>query len=136
MIPHAKFLAAVESCIGTPVKHMGRIPGKALDCVGLVWAAVRLCGVSLPPTRSYRRLPSAGELYAGLSEHCDVVSDPSKAHLLQVMAGGEARHVVVPVGFNETGHRVVVHAYGKHAVVQKAMLVEPVIWSWRIRGVG
>lgn len=135
MIAREQFLAAVRSCIGTPVGHNGRTIGGALDCVGVPWAACVACGMAMEPTPQYRRrLPSADELAAGLSVYCDRVGDLARAHLLQVFAGREARHVVVPVR-TEGDRLYVVHAWGKGGVVQETALRDRVAQGWRVRGV-
>jgi cell wall-associated NlpC family hydrolase len=135
VIPRAQFLDAVLACIGTPVAHMGRVPGGGLDCVGLLWAACRACGLDLPPTQSYGVLPSESQLTAGLLAYCDRCDDLAAAHAWQVMAGRQARHIVVPVGVNGYGQAEVVHAWGKHSKVRRAVLTDHVAAGWRIRGV-
>lgn len=135
MIAREQFLAAVISCIGTPVGHYGRTIGKALDCVGVPWASCVACGMHLEPTTRYRRLPTGEELRAGLSQYCDEVGHVADAHILQVYAGAEPRHVVVPVGLRDDGAVRVVHAWRKNGVVQEAVLVDRVWRWWRIRGV-
>lgn len=129
MIQRHEFIAAVESCIGTPVVHTGRTIGEGLDCGGVPWAAARACGLDLAPTRRYVRWPSGDELTAILGDFCDP-SDIDSAHVLQVYVGREPRHVVVPVG-----NGYVVHAWGKHREVKRAILTDRVYAGWRIRGV-
>lgn len=129
----ADFLAAVESCIGTPVVHFGRKPGRALDCVGLPWAACVACGMEMRPTATYSARPTADELTAGLSQFCDEVE--TGGHIWQVMHGRQARHVVVPVGMNECGQQVVVHAWAKGRVVRRVVWNDGVVRRWAIRGI-
>lgn len=129
MIARADFIVAVRSCIGTPVVHMGRVIGDGLDCVGLPWAAARVCGADLPPTRRYQSWPSADELTAGLQEFCEVC-EPADAHLLQVYAGKQARHIVVPVSMGR-----IVHAWGKASHVVEVPMTERIARGWRIRGI-
>jgi hypothetical protein len=116
LIAREQFLAAVRSCIGTPVGHRGRTIGKALDCVGVPWAACVACGMEMVETPAYRRLPTGEQLRAGLAIFCDEVADPAAAHLLQVYVREVPRHVVVPVGVS-------------------AILADRVAAHWRIRGV-
>lgn len=135
MIAREQFLAAVASAIGTPVGHHGRTIGGALDCVGLPWAAARACGLDLPPTQRYGKLPSGDELAAGLALFCDRVADPAAAHLLQVYAGRQPRHVVVIERIESPDRIVIVHAWGKNRIVQRTTLADQVAQAWRIRGV-
>jgi hypothetical protein len=114
---------------------MGRTPGKALDCGGLPWAAANLCGLGLTPTPSYCKLPSGEALTMILGLFCVPCADLTDAHLLQVYFGKEPRHVVVPVGFNECGQQLVIHAFGKAAKVRQTILTDRVHAGWRVRGV-
>ena len=133
MIARAEFIRAVRSCIGTEVIHMGRKPGKALDCVGLPWAACNSLGMGLPATMVNNAMPSEADLTAGMSKYCAQVDDGG--HLLQVYIGREARHIVVPVGFNECGQVLVVHAWGYGRKVCEAVFDKPVLHRWNIRGI-
>lgn len=126
-------MEAVEACIGTPVVHYGRKPGAALDCVGLPWAACVACGMDMPATASYGARPSEDELTAGLSQFCDEVD--GDGHLWQVMHGRQARHVVVPVGVNDCGQPLVIHAWAKGRVVRRVVWESGAVRHWRIRGV-
>lgn len=135
MIQRAQFIAAVRSCIGTQVGHGGRTIGGALDCVGVPWAAAVACGLQLPATASYGLLPGGDQLAGGLMAYCDRVFDPARAHIWQVYAGRQARHVVVPVGVDETGTPLVVHAWGKGNAVRLVPWPGAVESYWRIRGI-
>lgn len=108
MIQRADFISAVRALIGTPVVHMGRVPGEGLDCGGVPWCAANACGANLPATRRYSAWPSAAELEDALSEFCDRTTDRDSAHVLQVYFGRQARHIMVPVGGG-----LAVHAWGK-----------------------
>lgn len=134
MISRADFIEAVLLCVGTPVVHMGRVPGHGLDCVGLVWAACDLRGLTLPRTPSYGPLPNGATMTQGLELFADRCASIEDAHVLQVYMGKEPRHAVVPVAFD--GDRIeVVHAWGKHQQVRRARLTERVHAAWRMRGV-
>lgn len=135
MITRAQFVEAVRSCIGTPVGHRGRTIGGALDCVGVPWAACKACGLQLPDSSAYGILPTGDQLTTGLLTYCDRVWTPERAHIFQVYAGRQARHIVIPVSKDSTGQQLVVHAWGKNRIVQQSVLVDPVAAFWRIRGV-
>lgn len=135
MIARQDFIDAVRSCVGTPAVHMGRHPGKALDCVGLPWAACWMCGLELSNTRTYDSTPSEADLTAGLSQFCDREMDPARAHIWQVLYGRQARHVVVPVGVNECGQPLVVHVLPKMREVRETVWQGIIYCGWRIRGV-
>lgn len=135
MIQRAKFIEAVLSMVGTPVVHMGRRPGKALDCVGVPWAACWKCGLELDATPHYGSHPSEDDLANGLSLYCDEVQHINTAHIWQIPHGRQARHVVVPVGVNECGQTLVVQAWARGRVVRKTLLADPPQRMWRIRGI-
>jgi hypothetical protein len=127
-----QFLAAVESCVGTPVVHRGRTIGQALDCVGVVVASMATCEIVLADRLDYGRIPSGDQLAAGL-EHAGfvrvAVEDRRPGDVLQVYAGQEARHAVVLVADGD----LIVHAYGKGNRVAKAPLGSRIGACWRHR---
>jgi len=134
MINRDEFIVAVRSCIGTPVVHMGRTPGKAIDCVGLPWAACNNLGMGLDPTPTYNALPSADDMAKGLAAYCDEVADGG--HLWQVFVGSQARHIVIPSGFNECGQQLVIHAWGHgRRQVCQTVFDRRIDRRWNIRGV-
>ena len=135
MISRDDFKAEVLRAVGTPVVHMGRIPGMALDCVGLPWAACNALGLALPATNTYDGFPSEDALTDGLRSYCDEVSDPEDAHLWQVYVGRHARHIVVPISDNQCGQPLVVHAWGHGKKVCRTIYDRVVAKRWRIRGV-
>ncbi len=49
-------------CIGTPFRHQGRIPGKGLDCVGVIACVGHELGLFDYDFAGYGRLPKKGEL--------------------------------------------------------------------------
>lgn len=124
--------------VGTPVIHGGRVPGKALDCVGVPWSACVQAGLVLADTPVYRALPTEEELAEGLRLFCDEVEptrSDDRGHIWQVMLGREARHVVVPVGVHADGQPLIVHARGQGKRVCKMVLDKGVVRAWNIRGV-
>lgn len=137
MITRDQFVAAVESLIGTPVKHMGRAPRIGLDCVGVPLAAVRLCGVDAPEPPPYSRRPSEDELSAGLSRYCDKIpiDEVMRGDILQTCVGSVARHVHVVTGTNECGQIMTVHAWLRSRIVQRSMPLGRVVAVWRCREV-
>ena len=130
------FVSLVEGYIGTPVVHRGRIPHIGLDCVGLAIAACRALGMDVPEPPIYGKLPDADVLRAGLNLYCSERPAATRVpgDLLQVYAGKQARHVVVFTGVNSCGQHLVVHAWGKNGVVQRAILDDRVVAAWAING--
>jgi hypothetical protein len=134
VVPLESFIESVKDCIGTPVVHMGRLSHKALDCVGLPWAACNALGMELPATGAYNAMPSGNDLSRGLMSYCDPVD--VGGHIWQVYVGQKPRHCVVPVGLNGCGEPVVVHAWGMGRRVCETIYSRRRIFArWRIRGV-
>ena len=133
----AAFIRLVESYIGTPIAHRGRLPHVGLDCVGVPIAACRALGMEIAEPPVYGKLPDADTLRYGLGLYCSEMPPDVRVpgDLLQVYAGKQARHVVVYTGRNKHGQDLVVHAWGKNSIVQRAILDERVVACWVIRGI-
>ncbi len=135
-ISRAQFIATVESYIGTPVVHRGRLPHCGLDCVGIPICACRELGFAIEEPPHYGKFPTEDQLAAGLEVYCDQRPPESRVpgDLLQVYAGRQARHVVVFTGLNPFGQHLIVHAWGKNSMVQRAILMDMVRHCWTVRG--
>lgn len=59
--------AAARGCVGTPFRLHGRVPGRGLDCVGLVAHAGRSLGLSDHDETAYGLSGSGARLEAGLA---------------------------------------------------------------------
>lgn len=132
------FIRLVESYVGTPVVHRGRVPHVGLDCVGVLIAACRELGLEVPEPPPYGKIPDADTLRAGLRPYCTEMPASMRVpgDILQVYAGRQARHVVVFTGLNKCGQQLVVHAWGKNGVVQRALLDSIVAATWSINAMG
>lgn len=130
------FIRLVESYIGTRVVHRGRLPGVGLDCVGVPIAACRALGLEIPEPPTYGKLPDADTLRYGLALYCREMPPEQRVpgDLLQVYAGKQARHVVVYTGVTKHGQHLVVHAWGRNSIVQRAILNDRVLACWVIKG--
>lgn len=71
----------VETYLGTPFHHRGRVPGVGLDCVGILICAARSLGVTYPDSIEYDRMPNSTVLLAGLRESLDECRGDSFAAL-------------------------------------------------------
>lgn len=114
MVPRDKFVAAVMSCVGTPVRHMGRVIGAGLDCVGVPIASLFASGGPFITTPPYGNPPGAGALWTALNEHARQIDidDREPGDLLVMLWKGEPRHVAVFVGHDRSGRIVGVRADG------------------------
>lgn len=133
------FVQAVESCVGTPVRHMGRLIGGGLDCVGVPLCAAAMCGLHIDAPATYSNPPGAGALFDTLERECERVAREESADgdLLVTVWKGEPRHLMVRVGSDKHGRIIVVHARGASGkVVKQTILGTSVHSCWRLRGVG
>ena len=132
----SQFVSLVESYIGTPVVHHGRVPHVGLDCVGLPIAACRALGMEVLEPPMYGKLPDADTLRYGLGLYCREMLPEMRVpgDLLQVFVGKQARHVVVFTGVNKSRQHLIVHAWGKNSIVQRAILDERVVACWVVNG--
>ena len=125
----AAIIVAARGCVGTRFRAQGRIPGVALDCIGVVLVAAQAGGVAfaVPPYR----LGGDGE--AGLDaelagQGCARVAAAAPGDILVIAPAPGRRHlaVVVPGG--------VVHAHAGLGRVVEGPL-DPawvVIGAWRL----
>ena len=133
------FLQAVESCVGTPCKHMGRTIGVALDCVGVPIAALAAAGGPLIETGTYANPPGAGALLAALHEHAVEIGPEAMqpGDLMVVLWKGEPRHVVVYAGTDEHSRMLGVRADGDAGKVTRSSIERGmrVATCWRLKEV-
>ena len=59
-------IAVAREFLKTPFVHQGRLPGKALDCAGLVVVTAQRLGLEVIDVQDYSRLPNNGALEAML----------------------------------------------------------------------
>lgn len=125
----AQFIAAARALVGTPYQHRGRLPGIALDCVGVVVLAAAACGVTIPEPAPYGTVPTG--LLAGLARSCDPVEIAQPGDVLAILWAGEPRHLGILVG----GDRMV-HARARCGMVSEETLRRGyrVHSAWRVRG--
>jgi cell wall-associated NlpC family hydrolase len=48
--------------LGTPFRHQGRVPGRGLDCAGVIVCAARAAGLPAYDVAAYGRLPTGDSL--------------------------------------------------------------------------
>lgn len=128
---------AAAGYAGTPVRHRGRKPGKALDCAGVVLCAARACGIDLKEPPRYGRDPDAGTVLTQLRE-CAAEAMTCDVHPGDLLAFadsyGKARHFAIT-----DGHGLIVHAEGKvgRVVIHRldGGMRATLHSAWRLRGV-
>lgn len=120
-------IAAARACLGTPFRHQGRLPGRGLDCVGLVVHAARAAGIELIDTPAYGRSPCRNMLQAALDAQPALVhvTDRQPGDLLLMRFAGEPQHLALL-----TADNTIVHAYASIENVCEQRLAQ--VWAARI----
>jgi cell wall-associated NlpC family hydrolase len=127
MTTSAEFAASVLQLVGTPWHHQGRLPGVGLDCVGVVVAAARTCGIDVEDVRDYT-LPADPTLFvAMLQANCVRDNEPTLAagRLVVFRIGQHPQHLAVLVD----GDRMV-HGLDRK---RRAVVIEAMTDAWRYR---
>lgn len=98
---------AARACLGTPYRHQGRIPGKALDCAGLVVCAVRMAGLDVIDTDGYSMTPCADMLRSVVERNqVSLVGEAHAGDILLMRFGREPQHLAI-----YTGEDTIIHSY-------------------------
>lgn len=97
----ADIVAAARAQIGTPFVHQGRIPGKALDCAGLLVTVAAAIGAEYVDVAGYSRIPTG--VLAGVmeSQPCLVrikVAEATAGDVLVMRFAKEPQHLAVLAG--------------------------------------
>lgn len=125
-------VAAVRACVGTRFRPQGRVPGQALDCVGVALVAAAAAGMTAIDVRPYAmggdHEADVERMLAGLG--CKSVAAPLNGDLLVIAPAPRRRHlaVVTPAG--------IVHAHAGLARVVEGP-IDPawsIIGAWRLPG--
>ncbi len=122
-------MRAARDCVGTRCRVQGRVPGLALDCVGVAIAAARGAGLSFAARHDYclaadnRRQLSEGLASAG----CMLREDALRGDLMLIAVAPAQHHLAVCCG------RTFVHAhFGLGRVVEAPLPPEWArISAWR-----
>lgn len=80
MTTPAAIIACAREQLGVPFKHQGRLPGIALDCVGLVIVVFQKLGITIEDVQGYARSPHGGVLEAQALAQTNFVSIPINAY--------------------------------------------------------
>jgi len=128
-------LTVARSCIDTPFKHQGRIPGLALDCAGLLIAVAQYLGVEYIDIDGYSRNPSNGllEMALDLQPCLERVAVKQTGDVLLMRFGGDPQHLAILDG------ETIIHAYSVVGKVCRHQLTEQwarrIVRVYRFRGV-
>lgn len=127
MTTAAAFIAAARSMLGTPYRHQGRLPGVALDCVGLPFAAAWECGLvdRSVDVRDYAPTPDGRSLI----ENCDRLlvrkrlSEIALGDLLVTRWEKDPQHFAI-VADHPSGGFSVIHAKGLAGNGRRGSVIE------------
>ena len=121
-------IQAARELIGTPFVHQGRIPGRALDCAGLVVAVAQAVGVEYIDQTGYSRSPSGGLLEAALDEQPGITriapAERAPSDVLLMRFAGDPQHLALLAG------STIIHAYEAPGLVCEHDLTD--LWARRI----
>lgn len=137
LITPAAIVAAARACLGTPFQHQGRIPGRALDCAGLVVAVAQAIGAEYCDVPGYGRNPSHGLLEAALDAQPCLQAVPSAARqagdILLLRFDGDPQHLAIFTG------ETMIHSHQKVGKVCEHRLagvwVARIVRAYRFRGI-
>ena len=105
----ADVVAAATTLLGTPFVHQGRLPGKALDCAGVVVATASALGIAHTDVVAYGRIPALGILRAVLDSQPELVSvspaDLQPGDVLLMRFKKEPQHLAIFAG------KTIIHAW-------------------------
>ena len=94
-------ITAARACLGTPFRHLGRIPGKALDCAGLAVSVALALGLEVDDREAYGRTPANGLLETMLDAQPGlgrVFRAPQEGDLLLMRFTGDPQHLAICAG--------------------------------------
>ena len=119
-------LTAARSCLDTPFRHQGRIPGLALDCAGLVVSVAKEIGADYIDRPGYSRNPSGGLLESALDDQpcLERVTDRQPGDVLLMRFAGEPQHLAIFTGDN------IIHSYESVGKVCEHRMAD--VWAVRI----
>lgn len=105
-----EIVAAARSCLDTPFKHQGRVPGVGIDCAGLGVHVMYSLGLPYKDLRGYGPIPHEGRLKAILDMQPSferIKKEQSEAgDILLIRIGKNPSHVAI-----QTGPESIIHAY-------------------------
>ena len=123
-----------RECVGTPFRHQGRVPGRGLDCAGLIIHVASALGVEYLDEQGYSRHPHLGRLQAALdAQPCfEVVDSMESGDVLLMKFRKEPTHLAIYTG------ETIIHAYEQIGAVcehrMDAEWLSRVVRIYRFRG--
>ena len=121
-------IKAARACLDTPFKHQGRLPGRALDCAGLIVAVAQAIGADYRDVAGYGRSPAGNLLQSKLDEqpclHGVPVLERQPGDVLLMRFTGDPQHLAIDAGDN------IIHSYAQVGKVCEHRMAD--VWAARI----
>lgn len=129
-------LAHARRELGTPFRHQGRIPGKALDCAGLIVVTAARLDVPYLDYSGYATTPSDGLLEAALAAQpgLEQVADMQPGDILLMRFDGDPQHLAFYAGISPVyGAPGIVHALRQTSRANSKVCEHRLTDEWRAR---
>lgn len=92
-------IAAAREHLGTPYRHQGRVPGRSLDCAGLLVVVARELGVEHFDVSGYSRRPDGSLLSVIQSQPAlERIAAPEPGAVLVMRFASDPQHVALCTG--------------------------------------
>lgn len=123
-----EIIAAARSMLKTPFKHQARVPGRGLDCAGLLVCTCWAVGLPVEDVQGYGRNPWSGQLEQAirrqpfLREVPKTDLRPSDVLLMRFSKAPQHVAIVTDLG--------IIHAYEHSGAVVEHRLAD--VWRARI----
>ena len=126
MTTRAEIVAAARAQLATPWVHQGRLPGVALDCLGLVIVVARQLGFVAPDfdENGYGRAPDGVRLPEGLARHLIQIPRAQMApgDVVAMAFDKHPQHVGIVVPYRHGG-LAMIHAASRSGKVEEIRLM-------------
>lgn len=121
-----QLITSARDQVGTPFRHMGRTPGKYLDCAGFAIYLADAIGAERIDVEAYGRVPVNGLLESTLDSQPCLNREhraPQSGDLLLMRFRNEPQHLALCAG------ETIIHAYQSAGKVCEHIFTE----QWRSR---
>lgn len=139
MVTKREFYERAREYVGTPFRHQGRTPGRALDCVGLPSCVAQSFGLEVKDSADYREYADWTLFVKNFRANGDWIGDKesvAEPGMIVILRDGEARRVHqthCAVVAERNGEKTLIHAYKiRGQVVEERFTVA---WARRVTAV-
>ena len=118
-------IAAARKHIGTPFRHQGRVPGRGLDCVGLLIVVAQELGIEYQDATGYSSRPD-GTLLSKMEAQGALIKiqEPEPGCVLVMRFANEPQHVALCTG------STLIHSYAQVGKVTEHRFAD--VWRARV----